>query len=123
MILVPADLKLPFEVTFDSSILDVAMRVFEIPEIGSPSLVSGPSAMDNVYGYTYVGQFTPLDNKSYLIHKAVYTDGTFATLHPDYSQSSETITAIDLVPISQIQLGPPDMDGDLFDNDDDLSDC
>lgn len=47
--------------------------------------------MVSVVGNTYVKSFTAIAAKSYLIFKAVYTDGTFTTLSPDYSQGTETI--------------------------------
>lgn len=81
-----------FEVTFDSPSLSVAMSVYDTSGI-SPVLVSGPAAMTSVVGNTYIGKFTPVNPKEYLIFKAVYTDGTLTTLSPDYSQSSESIIA------------------------------
>lgn len=91
MQLVPAGQQCSFEVTYDLPGLDVAMSVFDVS--ASPVLVSGPAAMANVVGSTYYGKFTPLANKQYVIHKAVYTDGSFSTLSPDYSQASESIVA------------------------------
>lgn len=86
-----------FDVTFDAAGLNVAMSVFD--DSGpTPVLVQGPLAMGSVIGYTYRGKFTPVSGKSYIIYKAVYTDGTFTTLHPDYSQGTETIYAIRSAP-------------------------
>lgn len=79
-----------FVVTFDSDTLNAGMSVYDFT--GSvPVLVSGPTAMDLFYGTTYVGSFTPLPNREYLIFKAVYTDNTFATLDSNYFESSEAI--------------------------------
>lgn len=92
MNIAPAGKVLSFEVTYDSSILDVAMKVYD--DSGpSPVLVQGPTAMDLVVGSTYRGKFTAGNGKGYIIHKAVYTDPSFTTLHPDYAQGSESIFA------------------------------
>jgi hypothetical protein len=91
---VPSGVPLSFEITLDAPSLFVAMKVYD-DSGGSPILVQGPSAMANVLGNTYRGKFTATADKSYLILKAVYTDGTFTTLHPDYSQGTETIYAKD----------------------------
>jgi hypothetical protein len=95
MELVPANVALSFEVTFDSPILDVAMSVYNTTG-GSPQLVQGPTAMSLLVGNTYFGKFNPDVNKSYVIVKAVYTDETFTTMSPNYSQGSESIYAQDV---------------------------
>jgi len=92
MELAPQGVALSFEVTFDSPSLHVAMSVYDTSG-SSPVLVQGPTAMTNVVGNTYYGKFTPPATNPYLIFKAVYTDGTFATLSPFYSQGSESIIA------------------------------
>jgi hypothetical protein len=89
MNLAPANVPISCEVTFDSGALDVAMSVFDTTN-GSPVLASGPTAMDLVVDSTYFGIFTPLPGHSYVVVKAVYTDDTFATLDPNYSQASES---------------------------------
>lgn len=92
MNLLPANEKLVFEVTYDSPLLYVAMSVYDVTG-GSPSLVSGPSPMTVPAGNTYIAPFVAQILKKYLVLKAVYTDGTFTTFHPDYPQSSETFTS------------------------------
>lgn len=87
-----------FETTFDVSGLFVAMRVFD-DSAGSPVQVGSPIPMAAYYGSSYRAKFTPTEEKSYLVHKAVYTDGTYATLHPDYSQSSDSFRAVDFAGI------------------------
>lgn len=91
MNIVPAAVPTFYEVTFDLPGLFVAMSVYDITS--SPTLVAGPSAMTNVVDNTYVKSFTAVANKSYLMLKGVYTDGTFTTLDTNYSQGSETIFA------------------------------
>lgn len=92
MQLVRAEVEQCFEVTYDAPGLAVAMTILDLtPSL--PVVVSGPSAMDNPIGNTYFGKFTPQIGKSYLVFKAVYTDGSFATLDSDHSHSSETIYA------------------------------
>lgn len=83
-----------FEVTFDTGGLFVAMRVFD-DSAGSPAQVGSPIPMTVFYGTSYRAKFTPTEEKSYLVHKAVYTDGTYATLHPDYAQGSDSFRAVD----------------------------
>lgn len=92
MELVPAAVPLTFEVTFDSPSLNVAMSVFDTTA-GSPVLVQGPTAMTNLVSNTYFGKFTGTVDHTYVIFKAVYTDGTFATLNTDYAAGSESIIA------------------------------
>lgn len=87
-----------FETTFDTSGLFVAMRVFD-DSGGSPVQVGAPIPMAVYYGSSYRGKFTPTEEKSYVVHKAVYTDGTYATLHPDYGQSSDAFRAVDFAGI------------------------
>ena len=91
MEVVPAT-EFAFEVTFDSPSLDVASSVYDVTS-GTPTLVTGPDAMTAVDAAlnTYFGQFTPTNNKQYVIVKAVYTDGTFATLDTTYAQGSESV--------------------------------
>lgn len=90
MELAPAGVPLSFEVTFDSPSLNVAMSIFD--DTGaSPVLISGPLVMTHVVNNTYRGKFTGAEFKNYIIIKAVYTDNTFTTLSPDYSQGSESI--------------------------------
>ena len=90
MELAPANVSLSFEVTYDRDDLFVGMSVYDDSGL-SPVLIQGPSAMLNVVGNTYRGKFVADPEKSYIIFKAVYTDETFLTLSPDYSQASESI--------------------------------
>lgn len=87
---------LSFEATYDSPSLFVAMSVYDDSGV-SPSLIQGPSAMLNFAGNSYRGKFTPSFGKTYLIFKAVYTDGTYITLHPDYAASTETVRCDEVV--------------------------
>lgn len=125
MNLLPSGQSLSFEVTYDAGGLNVAMSIYDLS--GFPTLVSGPTAMDNVVGNTYVGAFTPSPMKKYLVSKAVYTDNTFTTFHPDYSQSSETFLtesfSSDIQPDldGTIDDAPGDIQGELNDVDDSLS--
>jgi hypothetical protein len=89
-----SNVSLAFEVTYSAPSLPVAMSVYDTTS-GSPTLVTGPTAMLNVVVNTYVGYFTAENNKSYLIFKAVYTDESFATLDESYGQGSETIVVDD----------------------------
>lgn len=90
---VEAGVPCPFEVTYDSPSLDVALQVFDVTS-GSPVFVT-KIAMLNVIGNTYFASFTPLSGKQYVINKAVYTDDTYDTLSLDYSQGSESLRADD----------------------------
>jgi hypothetical protein len=62
---------------------------------GSPTLVSGPTAMSLLVGNTYYGRFNPTVGHAYVIYKAVYTDDTYTTLDTDYAQGTESIYAGD----------------------------
>lgn len=92
MELAPAGVNLTFEVTFDLPNLNVAMSVYDTSG-GSATLVSGPAAMLDVVGNTYYGKFLPTQGHTYVIYKAVYTDGTFATADPNYAAGTESIIA------------------------------
>lgn len=87
-----AGVPLSFEITFDSPDLFVGMTVFDDSGL-TPSQVGSVIAMDQVKGNSYRAKFTPSAAKSYVIHKGVYTDGTFTTLDSNYSESSEAIRA------------------------------
>lgn len=95
MQLAPSGVPLSFEVTFDSSSLDVGMTVYD-DSGADPVLVQGPSAMALVAGNTYRAKFTPAVDKSYIVIKAVYTDDTLTTMSSDYAQGSESIIAKNL---------------------------
>lgn len=76
----------------ESSVLSVAMKVYDITTIGSPVLVA-TTGMTHIFGGAYVANFTPVVAKQYLIHKAVYTDGSYTTLDPLRSPATETFLA------------------------------
>lgn len=110
MNIAPIGIPLFFDVTFDEPGLPVAMSVYNMT--GTPTLVQGPTAMVNAADNTYTGSFqSSLPGVSYLIIKAVYTDGTFATLSPNYSQGTETIVMQNiaggggLVPSNNVVIG------------------
>lgn len=86
---VSSESPLSFEVTYDSPTLDVGMTVLD--DSGPVPVNLGTVAMQNVIGNTYRGKFTPQFGKSYVVHKAVYTDALLNVLHPDYSQASESV--------------------------------
>lgn len=90
--------SLSFEVTYDSPTLDVGMTVFDDSGL-SPIQVGSILAMDNFKGNSYRAKFTATSGKSYLFHKAVYTDNTFTTIDDNYSQASESIRADDIAGI------------------------
>lgn len=92
MEIAPAGVQCPFEVTYDSPSLAVAMSVYDVTT-GSPVLVQGPTAMANVVGNTYFGHFTPVQGHQYVIFKAVYVNNSFLSLSTNYSQGSESIIA------------------------------
>lgn len=88
-----AGVALPFEVTYDSPSLFVAMNVFDVTT-GTPVLVV-QVPMLNFSGNSYFAQFTPTAAKSYAVNKSVYTDGTYVTVDTDYSQGSDSFRADD----------------------------
>ncbi len=101
---VPSSNTVSCEVTFDSPDLDVGMSVYD--DSGpSPVLLSGPTAMILVANYTYRGKFVAGLNKNYIVIKAVYTDETFTTLDPNYSQGSESIVARNITPSGPVATG------------------
>jgi len=93
MIPVRAGANLAFEYTAYDGVptLSVAMQVYDTTG-GSPAYVA-TVGMTHVVNGTYVGYFTPLAGKQYLLNKMVYTDGTYATPSSAYSAGSETIQA------------------------------
>jgi hypothetical protein len=95
MELVPANVQLTFEVTYDASNLHVGMSVYDTTGV-SPILVQGPTAMTHVVNNTYIGKFTPSVSHNYLIFKAVYTDVSLLTLDSNYSAGTESIVAEDI---------------------------
>jgi hypothetical protein len=83
-----AGVPLPFEVTYDSDELFVAMQVYDVTS-GTAVLVD-TIGMENFSGYSYFGSFTPDENKSYAVNKGVYTDDTYTTRDFGYSQGSDS---------------------------------
>ncbi len=92
MELLPSGVPLSFEVTFDSPSLHVGMSVYN-DSGANPVLVSGPTAMALVYGNTYRGKFTGVENTNYIIVKAVYTTSGLSVLDDNYSMGSESCIA------------------------------
>lgn len=90
-------LLLSFEVTYDSPSLFVAMKVFD-DSGASPSLLT-TLPMTVFVGNSYRAKYTPAGGKTYLVHKAVYTDGTYTTLDSDYSAGTESFRADDIAGI------------------------
>ena len=58
--------------------------------------VNGVMPMLNVVDTLYRMQFVSTTPKSYIFRKAVYTDGTYTTLSPDYTRASESIQTVDM---------------------------
>lgn len=71
----------------------VAMSVYDTSGV-SPVLAQAAAAMTLVTAVdSFIGKFTPVVGKSYLIAKAVYTDGTFTALDNSFVVAVETIYA------------------------------
>jgi hypothetical protein len=83
---------LPFEVTYDTTNLFVAMLVYDVTS-GSPVLAD-TIPMDHVINGVYVGIFTPAANKTYLIVKASFTDVTYSAFDSNRYPASESISTI-----------------------------
>lgn len=109
----PSGQKLSFEVTFDAPNLFVGMTVFDTTG-ASPVLVAGPTAMSNTIGNTYLGYFSAEPGKSYLIYKAVYTDGSYSALNTSYAQGTETISAAGIDLSRVVPIIPP-VNGSFYD--------
>lgn len=92
MQVVPSGSPLTFEYgAYDESgTLFVAMKVYDVT--GTPGLVA-TTPMTHIFGGSYVASFTPVAAKQYLIHKAVYTDGSYTALDPLRSPGTETFLA------------------------------
>ena len=86
----PSGVALPFEYTsYDGQPGKfIGMTVFDVTS-GVPVQVNPvPIPMPHAFQGTYIGYFTPDPSKSYVVHKMVYTDGTFATVNNNYSPGS-----------------------------------
>lgn len=71
--------------TFDAqSGLNVAAVIYDVTN-GTPALLSGPTAMTDKGNGTYVGSFTPVLGKYYLVIAACYTTSGFTT--PDTTRA------------------------------------
>lgn len=92
MEIIEAGILTPFEVTFIDTGLFVQAWVYDTTT-GTPV---GPTkiAMTEITPGTYVAYFTPVDGKTYVVVDRVFTDGTYATLDPDYPPNSEAAQAI-----------------------------
>ena len=93
MEVVPSAVPLSFDVTYDAANLIVAMIVWDVTN-GTPVQTGLPIPMTNVNGTnTYVGQFTPASQHSYLVVKSVFTSTFYNAYDPNYASGSETIFA------------------------------
>lgn len=94
MEMVTAGFNLPFEVTFDSAVLNVGMTVWDVTDPINPTNANnGPVPMTLLHGFTYFAKFTPSQNRAYVIEKAVYTDEALATEDTNYRAGTESIFA------------------------------
>lgn len=101
---VTAGTELPFEVTFDSPSLEVALKIMDVTA-GVPGTLVGTVPMVNTINNTYGALYTPLvAGKKYITNKAVYTDNTYATRDPNYSEGSESFKTKDEPGIVQVLL-------------------
>jgi hypothetical protein len=99
MNILPADQELPFEVSYAPGLF-VGMQVIDY-STEEPVPVGSviPMLADEVGSSLYVGLFTPLLGKTYVVKKNVYTDGTYTTIDSsgNYSQGSESFIALNTV--------------------------
>lgn len=94
MEMVTAGFSLPFEVTWDSAVLNVGMTVWDVTDPAHPTNANnGPVVMPLLHGFTYFGKFTPAQNHAYIIEKAVYTDNTLTVEDTNYRAGTESIFA------------------------------
>lgn len=92
MQIVPKNVQLAFEVTFDRDDLLVGMAVYELnPTLQLLSL----EPMSLVHDGTYVGYFTPQAGKSYVIRKSCFLDPSFSVADNSRGIASESLTCYD----------------------------
>lgn len=84
-----------FEVTFDDDSLFVGFTFFDDSDV-SPVQVGPVISGYNFKGNSYRAKFTPTEEKQYLVHKAVYTDGTLTVIDIDEPQGSDAFRGVDV---------------------------
>lgn len=86
--------NIPIGVTLDPGLLFVAIKVRDITA-GSPGSLVG-SAIPMVEGEpgSYTAAFTGVATKLYSVKKAVYTDGTYATIDNAYPSGDDVVQVI-----------------------------
>lgn len=85
---------IPIEVTFETGLLFVAMKVFDVT-LGFPgsqvgSAISMTEFDDGAYGASFVGD----PNKNYVVSKAVYTDGTYTVRDSNFASGSQSVQCV-----------------------------
>lgn len=104
MNLAPAGVAIPIEVTYYESDLFVGMVVMDVSS-GTPVQVGGVIPMTIAKDTTYFARFTPVNGKSYVIIKSVYTSGAYTSLDTDYASGSESIYAMNFAAAPDALVG------------------
>lgn len=86
--------QIPIEVSFDPGLLFVAMKVRDVTAGYPGTLVGSAVPMVEFDTGSYGASFTGTAGKNYVLSKAVYTDGTYATRDPNYSPGSDSVQVI-----------------------------
>lgn len=103
MELLQSGVPLTIEWTLSDPGLTPAIKVYDDSGV-SPVLVA-TVAMSNWYGNSYRAKFTGVDNKLYVVSKAVYTDApTYSVIDNNYAQGSESFLTIPSEAASIAQL-------------------
>lgn len=87
-------------------------------------ITGSPLALTHVAGGLYSGTFTMPDTSKVTGVTTVYTDAGFTTPNNDYYPSTDEFFAIDLtVNVTSNFFGPTDLEGEIDDGTDELSNC
>lgn len=91
---------LSLEVNYDSGLFvgltiydDSGLAPVQVLPVGN---INGVMPMLNVVDTLYRAKLTPTSSGTFIFRKAVYTDGTYTVLSPDYSRSSESAQVVNL---------------------------
>lgn len=93
MNLAVAGQPIPFEVTLDAGLSFVALKVYDVTA-SYPGTLVATTAMVEYDDAAYGASFSGVANKSYVVSKAKYTDGTYTTRDTNYASGSDSIQVI-----------------------------
>lgn len=90
-----ASQSIPCELTLETGLLFVALKVYDVTAGFPGTIVGSPILMTEYDDGAYGAEFTGIAGKNYVTSKAVYTDGTYATRDSAYPSGSDAFQVVE----------------------------